>query len=162
MDSTALGRLVSLFKEARSRDLDFAVIASGQPERLLRAMRMHRMFPVAARADQLPAPSHPVVRRDAGCLRLVWDAEITAANAPDFHAWVLEHWGHAPDACRLELDLEACPFIDSSGLGVLLRCRRLVVQRPGASFVLTAVHANVRNVLRLARLEAVFLAPEPA
>ena len=45
--------------------------------------------------------------------------------------------------------------MDSSGLGLLLRCRRLVTARAGAKLVLQGVSENVRNVLRLAKVESI-------
>jgi anti-anti-sigma factor len=52
--------------------------------------------------------------------------------------------------------MRAVNFVDSSGLGLLIRAHRLVQQRPSARLVLHGVNTNVRNVIRISKLEQLF------
>ena len=92
---------------------------------------------------------------------LVWQGEITAANAE--RVWRLtEKQITASDAStqKVVIDMAQVRFIDSTGVGLMIRARKLA-QRQGAKLRFTGTQPAVQNVLRLARLEA-FLLGEPA
>jgi len=160
MDSTGMGRLISVFKTATSSGVVLAVLAPGQPGDMLRSMRLDRMFPVVGRMEELPEPTGESAAREGTRLSLRWADELRALNAGAFYAWVLEQWGLAPEAKALFLDLSGCGFMDSTGLGALLRCLKLAGRRPGGSFHLSGAHPNVRNVVRLARLGGILGLPQ--
>ena len=63
-------------------------------------------------------------------------------------------WDEEADAKVLEIDFSRVSFIDSTGLGCLIRTRRLVETRKGAALKLTGVNDNLRNVISLARLDS--------
>ena len=54
------------------------------------------------------------------------------------------------------IDLSAVRFIDSTGLGLMIRAKKLA-QREGKRVVFTGLQPAVRNVLHLARLEEFLL-----
>lgn len=159
MDSTGMGRLISVFKSAAASGVTMAVLAPGQPGDLLRSMRFDRMFPVVGRLEDLPGHDGEHSSKEGTKLCLRWTDELRTLNAGAFYTWVLEQWGLAPEARVLSLDLTACGFMDSTGLGALLRCLKLAERRPGGTFQLSGAHPNVRNVVRLARLGEVLGLP---
>ncbi|MDX6765643.1 MAG: WecB/TagA/CpsF family glycosyltransferase [Candidatus Methylacidiphilales bacterium] len=159
MDSTGMGRVVSLFKAATETGVTLAVLAPGQPGDLLRSMRFDRMFPIVSSPAELPAAPSESSVRNGNILTLSWQEELRALNSEAFYGWVLEQWALAPEARGLSLDLSQCPFMDSTGLGALLRCLKMVSRRPGAAFRIASAHASVRNVIHLARLERVLDLP---
>jgi anti-anti-sigma factor len=53
---------------------------------------------------------------------------------------------------KLIIDLSSVRFIDSTGLGLMVRAKKLVAGH-GAHMVFTGVQPTVRNVIRIARLE---------
>jgi anti-anti-sigma factor len=84
--------------------------------------------------------------------------EIDMATAGMFWQAVEDACGRAP---RVIVDLTGTTYIDSSGLGVLVRAHDRLDQRPG-SVVVRAIHPGVRQVLSISGLDAVFLVePEP-
>jgi N-acetylglucosaminyldiphosphoundecaprenol N-acetyl-beta-D-mannosaminyltransferase len=159
MDSTGMGRVLTLFKATSAEGVSLAVLAPGQPGDLLRSMRFERMFPVVSSPIELPGNPSESAGQEGNTLSLLWKQELRAQTADTFYGWALEQWGLAPGTQTLHLDLSQCPFMDSTGLGALLRCVKMVSRRPGATFTITAAHPNVLNVIRLARLERVLNLP---
>jgi anti-anti-sigma factor len=94
---------------------------------------------------------------------IVWHGEITAANAeavwqrtrPNIASLSADRSADAfvPDAL---IDLTGVRFIDSTGLGLMIRTKKLA-QREGKKVVFTGLQPAVRNVLHLARLEEFLL-----
>jgi anti-anti-sigma factor len=82
---------------------------------------------------------------------------LTAENAADCFTAVRDGWESRDRMRVLVLDLEDTTFIDSSGLGVLLKLHGLVARRSGASMRLTHPHSNVVNVIRLAKVGEILL-----
>jgi anti-sigma B factor antagonist len=54
---------------------------------------------------------------------------------------------------RLVFDLAGCSYMDSSGLGVLVRARRQLSE--GATLVVRRPHPRVRTVLEITKLDTV-------
>lgn len=87
-------------------------------------------------------------------LRVVVAASrLDAAVARDFKSGVEAAW--APGIVRLQIDLGAVEFVDSSGIGALLSVYRKLPQAPGA-MRLIGVRPGVRSVLELLRLNQFF------
>jgi len=59
---------------------------------------------------------------------------------------------------HLVLDVRAVPFVDSTGLGTLVRCRNRCAAR-GGSLQIEGARGTFRDVLRMTRLETL-LTPE--
>jgi anti-anti-sigma factor len=86
--------------------------------------------------------------------RLYWQGEITAGNAETVWNSCRSCLIAAAEASYPEIviDLSAVRFIDSSGLGVMVRIKKLA-QRHGTRLVFTALQPAVLNVLQLSRME---------
>lgn len=157
MDSSGLGLLIAAYRRAVSAGGGLVLVRPSQPVRaLMEAMRLSRLVPMvedeaAARAAlglARPAPSGA----NAGELVLTVQGELTATRVTGLTNWIEESWEGRPDVGRLVLDLSSVRFMDSSGLGLLIRCLRMAAKRPG-KFVVRGANENVRNVIRMARLD---------
>lgn len=78
--------------------------------------------------------------------------ELDLASADDFLAEVTEAAG---DGALLVLDLAGVTFMDSTGLGALIKVRNRLVDR-GGDVSLAAVSAAVERVLELTGMAEVF------
>jgi N-acetylglucosaminyldiphosphoundecaprenol N-acetyl-beta-D-mannosaminyltransferase len=165
IDSTGVGLLIRWEKRMRSRGCQMVLLApSPAVRRTLELMRLEDFFasaPDLASARQLVenrARQQPVEMLESGAatdlLPLRWHGEITAANAE--LVWETSLPLLAAVVGRLVLDLTHVRFIDSSGLGLLLRAKKLA-QRRGVTLTLMGVQPAVRNVLRHSRLEEFLL-----
>jgi anti-anti-sigma factor len=92
------------------------------------------------------------LRTPAAVTPLVWHGEITAANARQ----VWENTRAYLEAPRrdgeLALDLSAVRFIDSSGLGLMIRAKKLA-QKQGVNLIFNGIQPAVKNVIHIAHLE---------
>jgi N-acetylglucosaminyldiphosphoundecaprenol N-acetyl-beta-D-mannosaminyltransferase len=161
IDSTGLGFLLTAYRRAVSAGGGLALVSpSPAVTGLLEAMKLSRLVtvvddPVRARAAlglARPARPDPVA---TGELILPIQGELTATRVPGLTNWIEESWAARADAACLVLDVSAVRFMDSSGLGLLLRCHRMAAARTGARLILRGMTTNVRNVLRLAKVENV-------
>ena len=161
MDSAGIGQLVSLYRDrVRSGGQLVLFRPSAFVVKLLATVKLDRLIPAISDPAELPrvlgrkrVSLTPATGADAVSLSLV--GELTAARTPGHARWLASSWEAQPAARQLVLDLSQVAFIDSSGLGLLLRAHQLVRQRSGA-LRLRGAGANVRNVIKIARLEAFF------
>jgi N-acetylglucosaminyldiphosphoundecaprenol N-acetyl-beta-D-mannosaminyltransferase len=159
MDSTALAALVQLHRRLHPSRL-ILLAPSAAVLRVLRQFGLENFFMIAsdtveARSritppeppPQTPEFAHPVPP-------LFWTGEVTAVNAE-------EVWSRTEQQIAalctgntepLAIDLSGLRFIDSTGVGIMLRAKRYA-QNLGATLRFTNAQSNVRNVLRLARLD---------
>lgn len=81
-----------------------------------------------------------------------WQGEITAANCEQAWNETRAHIENPPQSGKLIIDLAAVRFVDSSGLGVMVRAKRLA---RGKNVELAFMNPTpaVQNVVRLARLD---------
>ncbi len=167
MDSTGLGTLLSAFRTAVRRGGGLALVRPAPAvQRLLAAVKLDRLIAVvddpadAPRALGLARP--PPLPAGPAELVLPLQGDLTASGVPGNLRWLEERWAAASEARRLVLDLSGVRFLDSSGLGLLLRARNFARSREGGSLVLRGAGENVRNVLRLARVEPLLPCEEAA
>lgn len=79
---------------------------------------------------------------------------LTVMNAPDLRVGLLQAIKqHKPKV--LALNLAEVDFVDSSALGVFVEARRQMVANDG-SVTFTNVNPDVRGLMRIMNLEAVF------
>lgn len=167
LDSSGLGLMADVIRQAWQAEIG-ACFLGASPALLarLRAAKLDRLFPIEGTLDR----ALDRVSRDSAALRMVPPAteegrlllfqmppRITAENASDCLSAVKDGWESRPLMRVLVLDLEETTFIDSSGLGMLLRLHGLVSARGGASMRLTHAHPNVINVIRLAKVGELLL-----
>ncbi len=86
------------------------------------------------------------------CIISVQEARIDAAVALDFKEDVRQHTADAPP--RVVLDLTEVTFIDSSGLGAIVACLKLL--SPDRKLMLAGLTPPVEKVFKLTRMDAVF------
>jgi anti-anti-sigma factor len=98
---------------------------------------------------------------------LVWYGEITAVNVDQVwertrsyieEASTVRDGSEEPNS--IVIDLSVVRFIDSSGLGLMVRARKFAAQI-GLKLRFTNVQSAVLNVVRIARLEGFLLDQEP-
>ena len=95
------------------------------------------------RAQDLP-------EQDLSCLR--WHGEVTAANAEYVWESTRQYLAPSPGTAKKTIDLQHVRFIDSSGLGLMIRAKKLSLAN-GQQLTFTGMRPPVRNVVRLSRLE---------
>jgi N-acetylglucosaminyldiphosphoundecaprenol N-acetyl-beta-D-mannosaminyltransferase len=168
VDSTGLGLLVRLQKKLREINRRLILISpSSQVRNILELLHLQELFCVAANheaARQIIASS-PDPRANSHVWTnashdLRWQGEITACNADEVWRKTLAHLSRVSSSPEFVIDLSDVTFIDSSGLGIMLRARKMA-QRQGRHLVFSGVPSVVRNVLRIARLERLVLEDEP-
>lgn len=172
VDSTGVGLLIRLQKKIRASGRQLVLLQPSQNvQQALRLMHLHNFFAtapdiaaarelIAARLREASSPAHPRVA--AAFNPLVWQGEITAANAEVVWRRTEAHVRSLAAARREAIiDLAAVRFMDSTGAGLMMRARKLA-QREGCRLAFTNAPEEVRNVLRLARLEEFVLEPTAA
>lgn len=164
VDSTGLGLLLKAFHKAKEAGGGLIVLRpSASMRRMITSMKLDRLLPMAEDEEQartllkIEQPAEPPKAEfDGGTdQRLVcrWSGDLDLSKARDFAAYVRTQWLEREAAQLLQVDLTDVRFMDSSGLGSLLQTRKLVGGRPGARLELVGLNDNLRNVIRLARLE---------
>jgi len=88
---------------------------------------------------------------------LIWQGEITAANAEEVWRQTRAEI-NSMSSWRKQwiVDLSQVRFIDSSGMGVMIRAKKYAPRR-GACVRFAGASPVVRNVLRLSKLESFLL-----
>ena len=162
IDSTGVGYLISLQKKIRKAGRELVLIApSASVRRALRLMRINEFFfsaPDLASAQYLlqvrarEQTSAVTLRTAAAVTPLVWHGEITAANARQVWQDTRAYFEAPRPERELALDLSDVRFIDSSGLGLLIRAKKLARQQ-GIKLVFMGIQPAVKNVMKIARLE---------
>ena len=166
LDSTGVGLLIQWKKLAQSRGCEMVLIApSDAVQKALSLLRLQDFF---LRAPDLEQARLVIDRRmlgqtvrtkqamPEGVAGIEWQGEITAANADkvwkDTRSFLERH----PQAHRWEVDLSHVVFMDSSGLGLLVRLKKSA-RACEAELHFTGLQPAVRNILRLAHLEEFLL-----
>jgi len=92
-------------------------------------------------------------------LQIRWTGEVTAQNAVELGAYTDSELSQLTPGMTVAIDLSRVTFVDSTGIGLMLRFKKNLKRRDiNLKFLNTA--ASVRNVLRHSRLEE-FLLGEP-
>jgi N-acetylglucosaminyldiphosphoundecaprenol N-acetyl-beta-D-mannosaminyltransferase len=164
VDATGIAFLVRWRRLLQARGRQLVLLAPSAPlHGALRTLRLADYFPMAedaaealrhteAAATQLP------VLHDGGARSLAWCGDIIAANVEDVWQMTTNHVQRfVEQQTRLVIiDLTRLRFIDSAGAGLMLRIKKWAQQFP-AEVLFTHAQPNVRNVLRLTRLDQLLL-----
>jgi anti-sigma B factor antagonist/stage II sporulation protein AA (anti-sigma F factor antagonist) len=129
-------------------------------------MKLSALFVTAAdlaqareRSVQFDAERHEMVqgRRPEGPVRMGWSGDVTAATVDEMwdRTAVLLNSGATQDE-EMAIDLEKVSFMDSAGLGFMVRLRRTARQH-GKNVRFVNPSESVQRVVRLARLEEFLL-----
>ncbi len=168
IDSTGIGLLIRLQKKARVSSQKLILLAPTQPvQSAIKMMRLQDFFSIARDNDsakkllETAAQEATAVRTQTSYFKsrpsLFWQGEVTAANAQE--VWKTTEGYIAtktPGNADIKIDLSALQFIDSTGVGLMVKAKKNASQQ-GIKLSFTAPQPNVRNVLRLAHLESVLL-----
>lgn len=167
IDSTGIGLLIRLQKRARA--LGQPMILANLAENVRRAlelMRLEKFFitvPDLAAASDYLRESGPYSRVQLKSIpsspmpALAWNGELTSDNAEEIWISTMDHLAaRALVQRQVSIDLSKLQFIDSTGLGVMIRTRKYA-SRQGLQATFTGVQPNVLNVVRLSKLEGYLL-----
>ena len=167
LDSSGIGLLIFLRKRLESAGRQLVLVAPTECVRqTLKQMRLND-FLTTTRDETMvwqrikardAAESIPAMNPFTNTFE--WHGEVTAANAVTvWNTTTAEIRSRVPLPERFRIDLSRLRFIDSTGLGVMIRAKKFAREQ-GTRIVFTDAQANVRNVLRLSRLESI-LVEEP-
>ncbi len=166
IDSTGLGYLIGLQKRLRSAGGELVLIAPSTPVcRALKLMRISEFFscaPDLASAQYLirvrarERLTAVTLRTPAAVTPLVWHGEITAGNARQVWENTRAYLEAPRPERELALDLSDVRFIDSSGLGLMIRAKKLA-QKQGVKLIFNGILPAVKNVIQIAHLEEFLL-----
>jgi anti-anti-sigma factor len=163
IDSTGIGHLVRLHKRIRGTSRQLVLLApSDETRRTLKLVNLEEFFAMAeseaaARAliqARTQVEAATVVSSFSGRAgALVWRGEVTATNAES--VWVATAdlvRGVTPARGRFEVDLSQLRFVDSSGLSIMVRARKLALER-GLHLRFVSPPDSVRDTVRRGGLE---------
>ncbi|HZV33790.1 MAG TPA: WecB/TagA/CpsF family glycosyltransferase [Verrucomicrobiae bacterium] len=176
IDSTGMAWLMRLHKKIRATGRHLVLVArSVATKRALKLVHLEDFFASAPDFEAAQRMLKNFALEQGGCVQcrsyparrilpkqvVSWRGEITAANAdPVWNATEKLMLPGSESLNTLVIDLSQVRFMDSSGLGLMVRARRLARQR-GLQLNFSGVQPPVLNVLRIARLES-FLLKEKA
>jgi N-acetylglucosaminyldiphosphoundecaprenol N-acetyl-beta-D-mannosaminyltransferase len=168
IDSTGMGRLIELHKKLHALNRTLVLVeVSGIVQQGLKLMRMEEFFVTApnqqAAEEFLQSrdkenPSRMDDLRPSLAESLVWQGEITAVNAEEVWNLARSRLMKAAEESQPEvvIDLSLLRFIDSSGLGVMVRIKKLA-RHHGTKLVFKNPPPAVLNVVQISRLEEFLL-----
>lgn len=170
IDSTGMGMLIRLQKKIRATGRQLVLLSpTVAVDRALQLMHLQSFFAIApdlpaaerlleSRASEqqsavVPAPpaiGHP----------LVWRGEITASNIEQvWEATLAQLLPPGMPPRQVSIDLSGVRFLDSSGVGMMVRAKKLA-QRQDIRLVFLAPQPAVRNTIQFSRLEEFLLGDE--
>jgi len=164
LDSSGMGALVALEKEARSGKPPLVLCApSPQARKTLETARLQDFFkirPDAAQAlEAVPAqPPREVVPAEkpgaasASIVTLSLRQRLDADTKDRFEALIRENMQGAPSFQTLELDLSETDFIDSSGLGLLIKLHK-ELQAQGRGLRILRPSPRVAKLFSMVRMD---------
>jgi N-acetylglucosaminyldiphosphoundecaprenol N-acetyl-beta-D-mannosaminyltransferase len=161
LDSTGLGLLIKTFRDCKRAGGTLVVLNPSKPvEAMLSVMQLGRVIPIAhgdAEVHKILALTTAGSQATTNLtLTLALSGDITAATVKSMEAELRKEWERTSQAGRLQLDLAQVTFIDSSGLGLLIKALKLTKERPAATLELLNPSPNVCNVIKLANLQTQF------
>jgi len=169
IDSAGLGVLLEARRRLARQECCLVLLKpSARVRRAFEAMHVEHLFLIAedpVHARELIQECIRETRRQISSthptLPLVWKGEIIAANATDRWALIQSQIDTLADSPEeITVDLSSVTFIDSTGVGLLLRALKYA-SNAGCALRFIDPSPVVRNVLRVSRLESVLLDPTP-
>ena len=163
-DSTGIGLLIRLRKRAHELNHQFFLVAPRPPvAAALRLMKLDEFFTIqssfaGARLLMESAARAPLVTSQVqeSELQIRWAGEITARNAVELGAHTDSELYQSSPGMTVVIDLSRVTFVDSTGIGLMLRFKKNLKRRDIQLKFLNPI-ASVRNVLRHTRLEEYLL-----
>lgn len=165
LDSSGVAKLMRLQRQLSGAGADLCLIGLNKcVGRALTLMGVADFFLIAtdlAGARRLLAQKEQtrrdqVLRTDEDGSGVVWRGEITAANGEKVWEQTRSALSERRQPRAWQIDLSEVRFIDSTGLGIMVRTKRWAEQQQ-QSLTFTNLQPAVRNVLHLAALERALL-----
>lgn len=170
IDSTGVGMLVRLLK--RSRESNCVLVLLAVPEVMLRALRLMRLDTLFSMAETADGALQLLLRRRAETLGLqvvpppvsgtslimTWAGEVSNAVLNDLwtETSAMIDKAAAADA-GVTVDLAAIRFIDSGGVGLMVRLKKYA-QRKLVTLHFVKAQPSVQRVVQLLQLEDYLMA----
>ncbi len=166
-DSTGIGLLIRLRKQARELGNQFILVAPRPPiAAALRLMKLDEFFTIQASlagarilmesAAGAPTVTSGVLETE---LQIRWVGEITALNVVELGAYTESELSQVTPGMSVVIDLSRVTFVDSTGIGLMLRFKKNLKRRDVALKFIN-VSGSVLNVFRHTRLEEYLLGAE--
>lgn len=168
IDSTGVGLLVRLWRRLRAAQCELVLIAPSPVVRhALRLLRLEEIFTIAPDVSEArqwiatrrrSSPDRSTEKAFSGLTQpWHWPGEITASNAAEFWKTIRDQFARlSGQQSSLLVDLSELRFIDSTGIGLLVRAKK-EAERHSIRLCFTSVRGPVRNIIRLAQLDAFLL-----
>ena len=171
VDSSGLGVMLRLIRKAWNGNVAGCFVAPSRAVLLVvEVTRLNRILPMASTVDEArlliakdaaAACLRPVADEESGVLLFTMPSRISAEVAETFGQAVRSEWDSRTSMRKMVIDFGETDFIDSSGLGFLIRCHRMVGQRDGCRLSLVNLRDNVLNVIKIAKLQDMLLTGQP-
>jgi N-acetylglucosaminyldiphosphoundecaprenol N-acetyl-beta-D-mannosaminyltransferase len=163
-DSTGIGALIRLRRRARELGWQFFLIAPRPPvEAALKLMKLDEFFTIQASlagariimesAVGAASVSSGVMETE---LQIRWTGEITALNSVELGMHTESELSQVTPNMAVVIDLSRVTFVDSTGIGLMVRFKKNLKRRDINLKFVNAV-ASVRNVVRQTQLEEFLL-----
>lgn len=163
IDSAGLGHLLQTMRHAWAKETPgYFSTPSDCVHAILQITRLDRVIPLAteiAHAQKLLSDEsfresiRPEVVESGLSMLVMIPPLLMKDNVSTFFSTISEEWAKRPSLRELKLDFAGTRFVDSSGLGFLVKCHRMVGERDSGTMELLRIPPAVRNVIRIARLE---------
>lgn len=157
IDSTGIGFLIGLHRQVKQKG-GRLIIYSPTPEvlKVIELLHLKSLFSIVNSEDEIremlrkPDRGGFFLQITGSVAKIYCDGELMAANASDFLDFCQRHLEVLMQR-ELVIDLLKLEFIDSSGVGALVRLKKLA-QNMGISLKIENPSDNVRNVLEITKL----------
>lgn len=163
-DSTGVGALIRLRRRSRELGLQFFLVAPPPPvQATLKMMKLDEFFSIQTSV----ASARIIMENTAGTapvtsgvleaeLQIRWTGEVTALNVVELGAYTDSELAQASTGMVVAIDLSRVTFVDSSGIGLMVRFKRNLKRR-NITLRFDNVGNSVRNVVRQTQLEEYLL-----
>lgn len=159
IDSTGIAFLIRLQKKSRLAGRKLVLVAPSEPlNAALKLMQLTDLFLSARNTDDarrlLGESALPPVKLESREQCLIWRGEITASNVDEVWNDTVRYL-QGPARCwsGVRIDLSQLQFIDSAGVGLMIRAHKTAGLQ-GIKLRFVRAQSAVRNVLQIARLES--------
>lgn len=164
IDSTGVGTLVRLRRRARELGWQFFLIAPPpQVDAALKVLKLDEFFMIQASLSG----ARMVMESAAGAaavtsgmleaeLQIRWTGEVTALNTVELGVYTESELSQVTPGMTVAIDLSRVTFVDSSGIGLMVRFKKNLKRR-NINLRFEKATASVRNVVRQTQLEEFLL-----